>query len=123
MAYSWFSPHGSNRDGIRRTSAPAVIRCASCTENPTHPRTLSLCSDSNRRSISSRSGRPVPSITTCTSCPAIHGIASPMMSTPFWWSSRPMNPISGTSSRTCRPSCRCSASLHCFLPVSSVSNV
>jgi len=32
--YIWFKPHGSKRDGMRKKSAPASMRCASALSNP-----------------------------------------------------------------------------------------
>lgn len=42
MAYSWLRPQGSKREGMSRTSQPAVMRCAIFTLKPTQPRHLSL---------------------------------------------------------------------------------
>mmetsp|Transcript_21350 Transcript_21350/g.52991 ORF Transcript_21350/g.52991 Transcript_21350/m.52991 type:complete len:262 (-) Transcript_21350:429-1214(-) len=77
---------------------------------------------SDQRMNCSSSGRPLPSITTCTSSLISSWMESRIRSGPFCQSRRPMNPSSGTSSRTSNPSSRCSARLHSSFPARSVTS-
>ena len=64
MEYNWFKPHGSNREGIKKMSTPAVILCAMGMENPTHPRNRSGYCPSAHFIHSSNSVKPEPSMMT-----------------------------------------------------------
>mmetsp|Transcript_11617 Transcript_11617/g.43035 ORF Transcript_11617/g.43035 Transcript_11617/m.43035 type:complete len:311 (+) Transcript_11617:261-1193(+) len=122
MAYSWFNPQGSNRLGISKMSHPAVIRCAIGTLNPTHPRNLSLYACSAHCMNCSSSANPLPSMITCTSSFIMSAMESRIKSGPFCQSSRPMNPIKGTSSRTSKPISCCNFRLHSILPERSLTS-
>ena len=80
MANSWFSPHGSKREGISRMSQPAMMRCETGMLKPTQPRKESGRSCSARRICCSYSGTPLPNITTCThgSC-SMHALMCPLI--------------------------------------------